>query len=206
MKKLLLLLIVALTGFNHLSAQSEERAVKKGDNTVNVYYGYSLTKSIIKAVIPDSIKDVTVTGLGPIGLVYEHLITDGIGLGLELSYSSAALNYQNEGVDPQSNTVKLYDWKLKVATTRIFVRANFHFAKSDKFDAYFLVGAGYKSRTYSYDTNDPNYKGDKVNLTFIPYGFKPGLGFRYFFTPYFGINAELAIGTPLMSGGLTVKF
>lgn len=205
MKKILIL-VIALISFNSLSAQNEGRAVKKGDHTVNVYYGYSLTKSVIKAFVPDSVTGVSVTGLGPMGLVYENLITDGIGLGLELSYSSTAINYQDKSTDPQTNTVQTYDWKLKVATTRIFIRANFHFAKSEKFDAYFLVGAGYKNRTYSVTTNDPDYNNEKTSFTLVPYGMKPGLGLRYFFTPNFGINAEIAAGTPLMSAGLSVKF
>ena len=41
-----------------------------------------------------------------------------------------------------------------------------------------------------------------IGLGIIPFGFKPGLGLRYFFTENFGLNVELALGTPLLGGGV----
>lgn len=83
-------------------------------------------------------------------------------------------------------------------------RANFHFTNSEKFDAYGFVSAGYRGSSITFTSNDPN--AIKSSYSFIPFGLKPGVGFRYFFTDNIGINAEIAIGTPVMGGGLSFKF
>lgn len=206
MKKAIIILVSGLLSFGTVTAQ--DRALSEGDNAVNVFYGVNLLTSFYKNLASSTATDVKVTGLGPVGFVFEHMVTDGIGLGAEVSYASTTLSYVDQSTDPNSGVINNYNWTLKFATTRAFFRANFHFAKSEKFDAYFLISAGYRGSTWTVDSNDPSFnKSDyKIPRVVPPYGFKPGLGFRYFFTPAIGINAELAIGTPVMSGGLTFKF
>ncbi|MBA3663692.1 MAG: hypothetical protein H0W61_05735 [Bacteroidetes bacterium] len=208
MKKTIIFLVSGLLSFGIMSAQSSDRAVSKGKNIINVYYGVNLLTSFYKNLATTTASDVKVKGVGPIGLVYEHMVTDGIGLGAEISYASTTLTYVDKSTNQSTGTVNNYNWELKFATTRAMFRANFHFAKSEKFDAYFLISAGYRGTTFTVNSNDPSFNKSVYVIPRVlpPYGFKPGLGFRYFFTDNIGINAEIAIGTPVMCGGLTFKF
>jgi hypothetical protein len=205
MKKSIILLVSALLSFGTVFSQTSERALSEGDNAVNVYYGVNLLTSFYKGLATETASDVKVTGVGPVGIVYEHMVTDGIGLGAEFSYASTTLTYIDKGTD-NNGQVQNYNWEVKFATVRAFFRANFHFTKSEKFDSYFLLAAGYRNSSFTVNTNDPYYKDDFKISGFVPFGLKPGVGFRYFFTPNVGINLEIAAGTPVMGGGLSFKF
>ena len=141
-------------------------------------------------------------------------MTDKVGLGAEFGYTQVKWSYayNDTYINSSSQTVpyvETYNWSYTLM--RIQFRFNYHFAKSEKFDAYFLTSAGYRDAKYkfSYTSNDPNapvsgsWTTPKSPLIF---GVKPGLGFRYFFTKNIGLNLEVTAGTPLMSGGLSVKF
>ncbi len=201
MKKLKLIICCAFVAQICLA---QDNIITKGKNYVNIYYGVNVFTSFYKAVASNASINLKTSTLGPIGLVYEHLVTEKIGIGVELGYSSYKLTYNDVTTDINGN-LYTYDYTWNFSTIRAMGRANFHFANSDKFDAYGLVSAGYRTTTFSFSTNDPS--GSKASFTgFIPFGIKPGIGFRYFFTPNVGINAELAIGTPIICGGLSFKF
>lgn len=207
MKKSIVLIVAAVISFTTLSAQSSDRALSQGKSSVNVFYGVNLLTSFYKGLASQEAVDVKVTGIGPVGLMYEYMVTDGIGLGVEASYASTNLSYLDPETDA-NGVVTNYEWNLKFATTRAFFRANFHFTKSENFDAYFFVAAGYRGSSFTVNSTDPTFVKEEYKLPRVvpPYGFKPGLGFRYFFIDNVGINAEIAIGTPVMSAGLSFKF
>lgn len=208
MKKSIVLIVAAVISFTTLSAQSSDRALSQGKSSVNVFYGVNLLTSFYKGLASQEAVDVKVTGVGPVGLMYEYMVTDGIGLGVEASYASTSLSYIDRNTDPTTGVITDYTWQLKFATTRAFFRANFHFTKSENFDAYFFVAAGYRGTSFTVNSTDPSFVKEDYKLPRVapPYGFKPGLGFRYFFTENIGINSEIAIGTPVMSAGLSFKF
>ena len=57
------------------------------------------------------------------------------------------------------------------------------------------------------ETKFPPYYDESVSWGgFIPFGIKPGLGLRYFFAGPIGLNIEIAAGTPVMCGGLSLRF
>ena len=204
MKKLLLSLMLVTLVVPTVQAQ-DERPLKKGQNSINLYYGINLIRGIYKNVAPND-ATVKVGGFGPVGIVYEHMVTDGIGLGAELGFGQTTVAWDYEDVDFfTNNIIDTYKYEYKFTTLRAMFRANFHFAKTTNFDAYFLVSAGYRRNTFSIETNDPFWGGGSIS-GFIPFGIKPGLGLRYFFTENIGIHMELAAGTPVACGGLSLRF
>jgi hypothetical protein len=208
-----ILILVALTLFlltesvaQQQQASARKRAIHEGENSINLYYGTNLLAGIYKRVAATSAENIEVRSIGPIGLVYEHMLTSVIGLGVELGYARTTLDYHDTEVYYVNGQPASYNYSLNFTTYRAMVRANFHFAESDKFDAYGLVSGGYRSTSFNYVTNNPYDVGHLNYTSIFPFGVKPGLGLRYFFTPNIGINLEMAFGTPLLCGGLSVKF
>jgi outer membrane protein W len=203
MKKTLACLLVVASTLQMAYAQGGERAVMKGQNSINVYYGLNLLRGFYKNVASSSGSDVKIGGFGPVGLVFEHMVTDGIGLGAEVGYGQTTVSWTEADLfDP---TGQIYSYDMKFTLLRAMFRANFHFAKSENFDAYFLLSAGYRHQTYTFTSSDPLWSGSTVG-GFIPFGLKPGLGLRYFFTDNIGLHAEFAFGTPMVCGGLSMRF
>jgi outer membrane protein W len=205
MKKTLICLLLAASATQSIQAQDRERAVMKGDNSINVYYGVNLLRGFYKGLAQDAYQDFKITGMGPVGLVFEHMVTDGIGLGAELGYGSTTVAWKATNTDFFSGTTNTYDYKMKFSLVRAQVRANFHFARSSNFDAYFLLSAGYRGQNFTYESNDKTWTGATFKNP-IMFGLKPGLGLRYFFTKNIGLNMEIALGTPMMCGGLSARF
>jgi hypothetical protein len=184
---------------------NSSNAISKGKSTINIYYGYNVFTGIYKAVANSAAVGTTVKSVGPVGVVYEYLITDKIGLGGEFGYSKTTVSYNETTTDYMGNS-STYNYQWNFSTIRAMIRLNIHFVKSDKWDIYYLTSIGYRSTTFSFSTTEPNYTGSASFSSPIPFGVKPGLGFRYFFTENLGVNLEMAIGTPLAGGGLSLKF
>lgn len=206
MRRTLLSAVAALllTG----AASAQERAVVKGQNSVNLFYGpLNLTSSFIKSVVDQSeVQNFNYKRFGPIGLMYEHMVSDVVGLGIEASYVQHTLTYGEFDTDPTTGQGNWYNAEWKITTIRAFFRANFHFIKSPNFDGYAFIAAGYRNTTYSFKWDSP-WGNDNQSLNgFIPFGVKPGIGFRYFFAGPLGVNLELAAGTPALAVGLSARF
>jgi hypothetical protein len=199
----ILLGICCLTG---ATAQTE-RAVAKGKNAVNIYYGVSITGAFYKAVVEQYAEGAyDYKALGPVGIVYEHMLTDAIGLGIEFGYRTMSWTWYYTDTDPNTLLVGQYSASLSNTNIRAMARANFHFAKSKNFDAYGLLSVGYRSNSWTVSASGPGYAESVSSPTFIPFGFKPGLGIRYFFNSPLGIHLEMAAGTPLLCGGVSARF
>jgi len=186
-------------------AKSEgENIVQKGKNYVNVYYGVNIFTSLFKTVASKTAVNIKTLAIGPVGIVYEHLVTKNFGVGAEFSFTKFAITWNNYFIDKNGN-LTTFNYNVNFTTVRAFLRANFHFAKSEKFDAYGFLSGGYRNTFVNFTSTDIGYTIKLLSLPFN-FGVKPGMGFRYFFTPSFGLNAEIAIGTPIICGGLAFKF
>ncbi len=174
---------------------------------VSAYYGINIFTSALKTAYQNTGStqtDFKIKGVGPVGGNFEYLMTDKIGLGVDVYYANTAISWNDIGYDANNQKV-MYNYKVSVPRVGVLARANFHFSNSDDFDAYGILAMGYKNLSYKFETNDPSYKGNKVN-GLIPVAMKLGVGFRYFFTDNFGLNGEMALGTPLLAGGISLKF
>ena len=177
------------------------QAIIKSDNAINLYYGLNLTEPVIATNADTEQINLKSKTQGPVGIVYEHLFTKVIAIGIELFYLRGDLNFEQQ--DVLSN--KLYNYAFNYSQMFVGIRENLHFTRRKKFDAYFIFGVNMNILAYTYTTNDPYYIPDvKPNST--TFGIKFGLGLRYFIVKNLAIHAELAFGMPIICGGLTFKF
>jgi outer membrane protein W len=198
--KVSIAIVMIATGLNQ---QTYAQAVEEGNLVFDGYYGFpNLYTSVFKAAYANtgSELDLNVGGAGPFGLRFEYLITDKIGLGLDIGISSSFVSWKEEDF---SNDLVSYDYSTrKIGALVCF---NYHFLDNDKFDLFSTVGVGYSSRSFNFSSTDSYYEPITVS-SIIPVGFKGGLGMRYFFTDNIGANLQLGFGHGgILNGGLTFK-
>jgi outer membrane protein W len=188
-------------------------AFGEGKIVISAGYGFpNLGKSLLKAYQNEA--DYSVGGIGPLHGKFEYGLSDKIGIGVSFNYVSFSASWKhtetNNTYDANGNvtgtTTATYSDKIAVNTMSALLRLNVHFATTDKLDPYWGIGAGYRTRNYKYETNDPTNNSDITLKGAIPFGFETTFGVRYFFTDNIGAYAELGIGKSLLQGGLAVKF
>lgn len=57
------------------------------------------------------------------------------------------------------------------------------------------------------ESDDIGFNNDKVKFSgsLLPISMRLCTGIRYYFTPNIGLNAEIGVGGPIVSGGLSIK-
>ena len=165
--------------------------------------GPNLFTAIVKTAYTNSNsqQNIDIGGLPTIGLRAGYMVSDRISLGVDINYTTTNVSYD------ESNGSTTYNYKVSVPRIRAMARFEFHFGNSDNFDFYMPVGAGYSSRTFKIETNDPAFIDNTSIKSLVPVAFRVGLGGRYFFTDNIGLNLEFGLGGgPLIEGGLAFKF
>lgn len=209
MKKIKLCLITlgAITSFN-ASAQ----LLSQGTVLIDSYYGApNLGGTFFKAAANNSeYLNFDAGGLGPLGIRGEYMVTDEIGVGLDIGYSSYFISYDDmvfTGYDSDGNSVyATYTYNFLSSKIGFMPTFNFHFVNSDKVALGVVVGAGYKQRIYTVSSNEPGYVGDSENLTLIPMAARVALQGHFFFTPFLGANFGLGIGQgSIVNAGVSFK-
>jgi hypothetical protein len=201
-KKIFILAFLFVTNFTFA------QIVEKGAKLLDVYYGWpNLWTNTAKNILTnDNSTNIKVGSLGPLGGRIEYLASDKVGFGLDLNYAVTTVKWSERYVDPNGNNA-YYNYDVSVPRFRALFCFNFHFGGSENFDAYWKLGAGYASWSVTSKSNDPNYKGDRVDFNLLPFAIRTGVGARYFFTENFQANVELGLGGgPLMTFGLGTKF
>ena len=191
-----LLIILAITAFScSISLNTKAQLIQKGKMIVDVYYGYpNLFTAAMKTAYNNSITEsVKVSGIGPIGGKFEYLLSDKIGLALNINYANSSVKGSGVG----SDNVTVYNYKVTIPRFRVFPIINVHYATSEQLDPYFLVGAGYGNFTTKLESNDPNFTEESVS-GLGHFSMRVGTGLRYFFTDNIGAHLEFGIG----GGGL----
>jgi len=203
MKKITLLFcgvaLFAFTGIHQVKAQ----AVQQGTIIIDPYYGFpNFGKSLLTAVDQDA-DGFKVTGIGPAGLRVEYLLADRFGIGVDFIYNTFGWSF----TDIDSTGANNYNYETKMTRTRIHMRFNYHLmASSEDLDLYVGLGAGTNNRKWTFETNDPAGSDESAIGTLIPFSMRVAFGVRYYFTENIGLNSEIAIGGPLMSLGVSIKF
>lgn len=212
MKKIFLintiLFFFLILTYSNINAQ-KENCIGKGKSIVDVYYGFpNFYSTIIEQGynndfdLTRGIKpDYDITDLGPFGAKYEYLLTEEIGIGVNLFYANTTMKWSDE----------LYNYKTSVSRLRIAITGNYHFYTTKKFDPYFTAHIGYANFDYQFEqesiiNNIPSVH-PKPDIKFMfPIALRVGIGARYFFKPNFGVNAEFGLGGILLTGGVSYKF
>lgn len=204
MKKLSLgiFTLALLSGFGY----NANAQVEQGNIIIDPYYGYpNFGKSTADALVTDG--DVLdVTGIGPAGMRVEYLISDNFGVGVDFIYNSFGVAATYDSIDSLGNSATYTD-NVDMRRIRVQLRMNYHFVQTDQMDAYVGFGAGTNFRKYTYSSTNPSFiASDDLTATPIPVSVRIALGARFYFTENIGINAELGLGGPVISGGLSIKF
>jgi outer membrane protein W len=199
------LLIVICCQTKNSNAQM---AFEEGKSYASLGYGYEWIspKSIFNAF--DNNPAFKVKGFGPLTLKYEYAVSEKIGIGLGINYTSASIGWDDtrSSLDANGNIVdSAFTYNNKYSKLTITPRISFHFGgESEMFDPYVVIGAGFKAIKYSYETKDPIYTG--IELPSIPFSFNLAFGTRVMFTESIGIFGEFGAGQGIFQAGGTFKF
>lgn len=207
MKKIIFALTVFMTaGVAAVFGQ----AATMGSVIIDPYYGApNLGKTLTESVSSTNTTLGNVTGIGPAGIRVEYMIADRIGVGVDAIYNSFATEYSHDSLNSDGSLYKTYTGNVSMSRLRIHARFNYHFnITNPDVDAYFGVGAGTNMRFWKADASDSEYNTDdlKGSGTLLPVSARICTGIRYYFTENIGLNAEIGLGGPLVSGGISFKF
>lgn len=193
---------------------SGDKSIHKGNITFTPYFGFP---NLLTAALQNTYEltnqkkeQLSITGVGPVGLRASYFITDHLAIGGEISYTSSSVQWTEKGtikLNDSTSAPYTYSFKLKAPRIRTLVRLNYHFATTEHRDWYAGIGAGYNNTRIQLETNAPYIRDfDILSLYFLPLSARIHLGFNYYFTKNIGINAEVGLGGPLGSIGITGKF
>ncbi len=202
--RIFILLSISAFFFNVTTAQ----VVEHGNVLIDAYFGWpNLWTNTAKTILTDANSvNVIVGSMGPLGARVEYLVSDKVGMGVEMNYASTSVKWVSNTQDDNGNNIT-YNYKVTIPRMRILFNFNMHFGLSDKFDGYWKLGAGYSSLKWTYETNDPNYGDDDISFKLVPFAIRIGIGGRYFITNNLHLNVELGVGGgSLMAFGLGTKF
>ncbi|MCG8332138.1 MAG: porin family protein [Chitinophagales bacterium] len=196
MKRLMILMLMCLsfTTLNEINAQN-----LTSESVLGINMGLSLAGVLFNlAELED---DITVSNNPAIQLTYDYAINDVISIGAAGSYQRYVLSYTNyDGVENQ-------DFDVKIARTNVAARALFHYGGNEKIDLYSGVRLGLTN--WSVDVGADNIT-DFVPPQSAGIFFAPQLvafGIKGYFSPNFGVNAELSVGAPhYFSMGISYRF
>lgn len=203
MKKVLLVVVLGLTGMI-AKAQDESSAWGgQGTKVVNLGYGVgSIWKTLFK--LSAGFTNSKTTAVGPYAAGFEYGVSDKIGVGVQFGYGSV----KNVSTDPGANSNGgdlITTEELK--SLQIFARGNYHFGQSEKFDPYLGLGLGYGNFKLTSSDNDPNYSFNSAVSIPSAFIYSGALGAKYYFTSNIGIYAEIGYVTgSYFQGGIAIKF
>jgi opacity protein-like surface antigen len=192
MKKVLLIAILTSLGLN-TNAQFFEKDI----NYINAGYGLGLGYGRLLNAYQAN-EGYKFSGFGPVALSYERGITDNIGLGVAIGYSSYGGTWLQTG----------YDYNYRWTTLSIMARGAYHFnVRNRQFDPYAGVGIGFLKYNYKWESNDPGFNEGTYNINIgTPLGYQIFLGARYMFNDNFGAYAEVGYGLSVANAGITLAF
>jgi opacity protein-like surface antigen len=189
------------------------QVVEQGSIIIDGYYGFpNFTKIFFKGEYASSGTelDLTVEGLGPLGIRGEYILYEKFGLGFDIAYNNTKLNY-NEISEVFNSTTGNYEdvsysYDFRTKKIGVIVCFNYHFLDNEKFDVFGTVGMGYARRFFDFSSSDPNFADPEI-YKLSPFGSKIGLGMRYFFTRNIGANLQFGLGQGgLINIGISAKF
>ncbi|MFY7991273.1 MAG: outer membrane beta-barrel protein [Fluviicola sp.] len=200
-------LVVIMTAGNNVHAQ----AASQGNVIIDPYYGFPNFGKNITKQLSEGLENVKVGGYGPAGIRVEYMLADKFGIGVDAifnGYNVEGSGTDTTGYDGMGNPITdTYTAKYSMNRFRIQARFNYHFdVSSPNLDTYIGLGVGTNNRTYKYWEDGVEQTDDQTSVTLIPVSFRFAAGMRYYFTENIGVNAELGLGGPAISAGLSFKF
>lgn len=185
------------------SQNVKAQAFEEGNIIVSAGYGFPNLVGTLFSVY-ETYAGYNISSFGPLYFKGEYAVTDNIGVGLALGFSSTTIEYNRESFDAQGDAVTYVDG-YTYASSNYLVRVNYHFGDSDKFDPYCGVGMGYRSSKSEFTSTEPGYVSTDLDFPF-PFGFETTFGTRYYFTDNIGAYAEVGFAKSIFQIGISAKF
>ena len=91
MKKILIVVMIIFSA--SLYSNKANAQLEQGSIIIEGYYGYSLTNAWWTAVFDIMDDEVATKSIGPLGLRFEYLISDIVGVGLDINYRGFEASY-----------------------------------------------------------------------------------------------------------------
>lgn len=206
MKKVLLTMIGALL----VASSSFSQGVEQGNLIIDPYYGFPNFGKSLTEQLSEGVDEVNVSGYGPAGIRIEYMVGDRFGVGVDAIFNGFSVSGTstdstfNAGTGTYDATT--YSVRSTARRVRIQARFNYHFDISNPdLDGYIGFGAGSNNRFYKYYENGSQIEDGSTTLTLFPVSFRFCSGMRYYFTDNIGMNLEIGIGGPVVSGGVSIK-
>lgn len=222
-KKLILTLC-----FGFALTAGNAQVFEKGKVIVDVYYGAPNWFTFLNRLEYAGEGSTTrMSGIGPVGVRGEFMVTDLIGVGVDVgiirSKAERQFNLYNTTTNEQEYTIHTSTTQ-KIGAIATF---NFHPLKNDVVDLAVVAGIGYGKRTYgseydpgfAYAFENPilnyyNYNFFQSSDSFlgsgtvsVPVSFRIGIIMRFFISDNFGLHFGVgAVHGGIINGGLSLKF
>jgi opacity protein-like surface antigen len=141
-------------------------------------------------------------------------ISSTVDVGLAPRFSmGGAYFFQSASADwtqytDTAGVVHTGEYNMRLTRHNFGIRALFHFGDNDDFDPYFGVRIGMSKWTYTSNVDGADDLGLFDETVFRNRVLPQALfGVRYFFLPFLGVNAEIAVGFPYyLSTGINFRF
>ena len=191
MKKLFTLVVILSLGTSSINAQ----AFSSGSSYISLGYGLGLGYRTYTAAY-QSYSGYNFSGFGPVSGAYEYGINDNIGVGLNISYSSYGASWNQS-----------YDYSYRFSSLGVLARGAYHFdIRSREADLYAGIGVGFLRYAYNWTSDEPGFNEALYDINLgTPLGYQIFAGARYYFSPSFGVMAELGYGISVLNAGIVIS-
>lgn len=200
MKKIFFTAIATVSLFCSLTAQAQS-----GNGRVIFSAGYGFPNFLASTLNAfDKYENFSVSSAGPFFGKLEFMITDRVGIGVNVAYSTVSGNFTEDSITFEGQDL-IYDSKITRTSLSVLGRLNVHFGNSEHFDPYAGIGIGYRNAHYTYTSENPN--GNDYSFPgFNPVGLDMTVGMRFYLTKNIGFYTEVGLAKAPIQVGVNMRF
>jgi hypothetical protein len=231
MKKLLTLWLITVLFSQIVNAQisqetTRDKGLIKNDLLFEAYYGYAIPGVVLAEINGLSNAGWTNSAgypytsktsvLGPIGLRMQYMVSDNLGIGLDVNFEQKSGSWESLNVQYDENGLIIYDESFKAILTntegefqvwklKVMARFSWELINTERFTLNWANSIGFKAgdRTLIDPAEDLFLAGEG---DVFPIAIRSALGARFFFTENIALNTEAGLfGGGLLLAGLSYK-
>ncbi len=164
--------------------------------------------------------EFTFSGYPGLGVSLDYKLKSWISVGAEFNYRYGQIDFDisdsafyevvNDRFDIVNTVFSPFGhYTLKLPRYRFMANMNFHLLKEySASDLYFSLGLGFNRLKPQLYLNNQSLEilNRYIGFISLPVAYRISLGYSYHFIPSVGIFAELGVGGPIFSGGITARF
>jgi hypothetical protein len=203
MRKGITILLISISILPLLRAQ--DGGLERGNIMISGGVGFlsleGVALSFVQNFLDKKTTAVTTSVSRPLFFKGEYMVSDYLGVGLNVNYSTFGANFKID---------TFYKGSVDMNRTSILLRGNAHFAKlipnGESWDPYIGASFGYQRMKLNYLDDSPYTPIDGGLVVPLPVSFELTAGVRYFFFPNIGSYLEVGITRAFVQIGVTAKF